>query len=80
MNILKKSYHQSSMLTTTATVFEDNFVNVLDKHAPKKTNIFRGNHKPHVSKTLKLAIMKRSRLKNKANKTPLPRDKQNYKK
>ena len=61
-------------------VFEDNFVNVLNKHAPKKTKILRGNHKPHVSKTLRLAIMKRSRLKNKANKTQLPSDKQNYKK
>ena len=43
-------------------VLEDNFVNVLNKHAPKKTNIFRDNHKPHISKTLRLAIMKRSRL------------------
>ena len=57
-------------------VFEDNFVNVLNKHAPKKTKIFRSNHKPQVSKTLRLAIMKRSRLKNKANKTQLPSDKQ----
>ena len=60
--------------------FEDNFVNVLNKHAPKNTKFFRGNHKPPVFKTLKLAIMKRSRLKNKANKTQLPGDKQNYKK
>ena len=62
-------------------VFEDNFVNVLNKHAPKKTKILKGNHKPHVSnKTLRLAIMKRSRLKNKASKTQLPSDKQNYEK
>ena len=61
-------------------VFEDNFVTVLNKHAPKKTKILRGNDKPHVSKTLRLAIMKHSRLKNKANKTQLPSDKQNYKK
>ena len=40
-------------------VFEDNFVNVLNKHAPKKSKIFRVNHKPHVSKI----IMKRSHLK-----------------
>ena len=61
-------------------VFKDNFVNVLNKHAPKKTKFFRGDHKPHVSKTLRLTIMKRSRFKNKANKTQLPRDKPNYKK
>ena len=46
-------------------VSEDNFVNVLNKHAPKKTKIFRGNHKLHVFKTLRLVIMKRSRLKKK---------------
>ena len=61
-------------------VFEDNCVNVLNKHAPKKTKIFRGNHKPHVSKTLKLAIMKHSRLKNKAKKTQLHSNEQNDKK
>ena len=46
----------------------------------KKQKCFRGNQKPHVSKALRLAIMKRSRLKNKANKTQLSSDKQNYKK
>ena len=61
-------------------VFEDNFIYVLNKHAPKKTKILRGNHKPHVSITLRLAIMKRSRWKNKFNKTQLPSDKQSYKK
>ena len=32
----------------------------------------RGNHKPHINKELRKAIMKRSRLKNKANKTKKP--------
>ena len=41
----------------------------LDKHAPFKTAIFRGNNKPHVSKELKKAIMVRTRLKNKSNQT-----------
>ena len=44
----------------------------LDKHAPKKTKIFRGNHKPHINKTLRKAIMKCSQPKNKANKTKDP--------
>ena len=57
---------------------ENNVVNVLNNHAPKKAKIFRGDHKSHVSKTLRLAIVISSRLKNKANKTPS--DKQNYKK
>ena len=46
----------------------------------KRQKILRDNHKPHVSKSFRLAIMKRSRLKNKANKIQLPSDKQNYKK
>ena len=51
-------------------VFEDNFVNFLNKHAPKKIKFFRGNHKPDVSKT-----SRSSRLTKKRNKTQLPNDK-----
>ena len=60
--------------------FEKNFVETLNKHAPKKNKIFRGNHKPHINKTLRKAIMKRSQLKNKANKTKDPKDILKYKK
>ena len=60
--------------------FEKNFVETLNKHAPKKIKIFRGNHKPHINKTLRKAIMKRSQLKNKANKTKDPKDILKYKK
>ena len=38
-------------------------------YAPNKTKLLRGNQKPRVNKVLCSAIMKRSRLKNKANKT-----------
>ena len=62
------------------TFFGNNFVNVLNKNAPKTAKILTGNHKPHVSKSLRLAITKRFRLRNKANKIQLPSDKQNYKK
>ena len=60
--------------------FEKNFVETLNKHDPKKTKIFRGNHKTHISKTLRKAIMKRSQLKNKANKTKDPKDILKYEK
>ena len=60
--------------------FEKNFVETLNKHAPKKTKIFRRNHKPRFNKTLRKAIMKRSQLKNKANKTKGPKDILKYKK
>ena len=43
-------------------------------HAPKKVKILRGNHKPHCNKNLRKAIMKRSRLKNKANRSKDPVD------
>ena len=60
--------------------FEKEFIDTLNKHAPKETKLFRGNQKPHVNKMLHSAIMKRSRLKNKANKTRKAVDIFNYKK
>ena len=52
---------------------------LLDKHAPKKPNIFQGNHKPHINKALRKTIMKRSQLENKANKAKDPKDVLKYK-
>ena len=49
--------------------FEKTFIATLNKHAPKKIKTFRGNQNTHINKTLRKAIMKRSQLKNKANKT-----------
>ena len=50
----------------------ENIIQVVDKHAPLKTRVVRGNHKPHFDKRLRKALMKRSQLKNKANKTKDP--------
>ena len=41
---------------------------LIDKHAPLKNKKIRGNSKPFVTKELRSAIMKRSRLRNKYNK------------
>ena len=60
--------------------FEKEFIATLNNHAPKKSKTFRGNEKPHINKTLRKAIMKRSQLKNKANKTRNTADVSNYKK
>ena len=49
--------------------FETNFGDTLNNEAPKKSNIFRGNQKTHINKILRNAIVKRSQVKNKANKT-----------
>ena len=59
--------------------FEKKFKDTLNKHAPMKIKTFRGNQKPHINKTLRKAIMKRSQLKNKANKTRNATDVSNYK-
>ena len=37
--------------------FENNFVETLEKHAPKKTKTFRGNHKTQINKGSRKAIM-----------------------
>ena len=56
----------------THAAFQNNFVSILNKHAPKKTKILRGNQKPHFNKNLRKQIMIRSRLKNKSNKSKNP--------
>ena len=73
--LLSKFHHNN----VTFTSFENNFANALNQKAPKKSS-FRGNQKPHLNKSLRVAIMKRPRLKNKANKSQLPADLSKYKK
>ena len=60
--------------------FEKKFIDTLNKHVPKKIKTLRGNQKPHINKTLRKVIMKRSQLKNKANKTRNATEILNYKK
>ena len=60
--------------------FDKNLVETLDKHAPKKTKKFHWNHKPHINKTLRKAIIKRSQHKNNANKTKNSKDISKYEK
>ena len=60
--------------------FESASITALNKHAPKKKKGLRGNNKPHIIKPLHKAIMKRSKLRNKASKTKLLIDIRNYKK
>ena len=70
--------------------FENVFVTVLDIHAPRKTQILRGNQKPHIDKNPREAIIKRKNpreaiikrldLKSKANGIKWPKDISDYKK
>ena len=76
-----KSNLQEALQTYNGSydAFDNYFTSSLDKHAPKKKKVFRGHEKPHMNKSLRWVIMKRSKLKNKANKTKNPLD-MNYKK
>ena len=60
--------------------FEQCFLSKLNEYTPKKAKWVRGNNKLHMNKFLRRAIMKRSKLKNKANKTKHPIDIKVYKK
>ena len=51
----------------------------LDQFAPLKKIVLRGNNKPQMTSQLRKAIMKRSRLKNNANKSGKPANKRAYK-
>ena len=59
--------------------FNNEFKEILNHHAPIKQTKVRGNTKPHINKALRKEIMKRSRLKNKANKSGKEDDKRLYK-
>ena len=60
--------------------FESAFITALEKYAPKKKKWLRENNKPHIRKPLCQALMKRCKLKNKANKTKLLIEIRSYKK
>ena len=59
--------------------FENQYVTTLNSFAPKKSVSLRGNNKPHMSKKPRNAIMKRARLKNRANLSRKDVDIQKYK-
>ena len=60
--------------------FEKCFPSKHNEYAPRKTKCVKGNNKSHLNKFLRRAIMKRSKLKNKTNKTKYPVDIKIYKK
>ena len=52
----------SATQTNTCEQFEDTFLSVLNIHAPLKKKLLRANHPQYVTKTLRKAIMRRSKL------------------
>ena len=79
-NLFKNDLSHAFDCVDTYTNFEETFTRILDKHAPRKTKILRGNNQPHLTKDLRKAIMLRSKLKNMANKTGDPADVARFKK
>ena len=61
-------------------IFEKRFLDILDKHAPLKKKTIRANHAPYMTKDLKKAIMKRTQLANKYQKTKSEIDYRNFRK
>ena len=53
---------------------------ILDKHAPQKQKVLRGNDKPFIDKRVRKEIFKISFLKNKASKTDMDIDRENFRK
>lgn len=76
--LLDLDFHLQNYIFPSYEIFESTFCMILDQHAPMKTKFLRANNKPHMSKQLRKAIMTRSRLKNKANKTRSDIDIANY--
>ena len=52
----------SATQINTCKQFEDTFLSVLNIHALLKKKLLRANHPQHVTKTLRKAIMRRSKL------------------
>ena len=59
---MRKIFRLSSELVLVYNSFEENFLGVLNKHAPLKKKVLRANHAPYVTKALRKAIMTRANL------------------
>ena len=59
--------------------FKESFMRVLDRHAPMKTKMVRGNNAPFMNKTLSKACMYRSKQKHSFNKQPTKENERLYK-
>ena len=54
---VKLDIFNSMSAMRTHAAFENNFVSIFDKHAPRKTKILRGNQNPHFNENLQKQIM-----------------------
>ena len=77
---LKRCLHANTDTSVNFRKFQEVFLNVLAIHAPIKQKYIRANEVPYMTKVLRKAIMTRSRLENKYQKTNSLVDKDLYKK
>ena len=61
------------------SVLSDTFSKIVNRHAPIKKKILRGNHSPFIIKEMRKAIYTRSRLRNKFCKSPSEENERKYK-
>ena len=54
--------------------------NTLNRHAPRKKELFRGNHSPFMNKELSKAVMKKTRLRSKFLRNKSPENRENFNK
>ena len=62
---LKNCLDSNNKVNLNYDEFKDTFLNILNKHAPIKEKIIRGNNAPFMNKVLSKAFMKINQLKNK---------------
>ena len=71
---------RATLSTNGWASFESRYLEILNKHAPIKKKTIRANHAEHMTKEIRKAIMKRSQLANKKNKTNREEDKRVFNK
>ena len=77
---LRHQLHSNEEVLTEYSIFQQIFIELLDKHAPIKKKILRANNSTFMTKALRKAIMQRSRLKNIYYKTRNAENWNSYKK
>ena len=65
LNNFKNEIRTKMQLIDKYETFEEEFLKVLNKHAPLNKKFIRVNHAPYMTKNLRKAIMRRSQLENK---------------
>ena len=80
LNNFKNEIRTKMQLIDKYETFEEEFLKVLNNHAPLKKKFIRANHASYMTKNLRKAIMKRSQLENKYISNSTVENRNKYKK